>query len=129
MTVITPIPLVPQNPSNLCATCRLVANHDTIQEYYARPLKIATVRGCVLCRYLYEELVVHSFGRLTKDVHLEVTRHGSCLGVVDFNNTVHQFEIFSERKHRRDYTAYPILTYDRSTPKQRDALQKDTCAT
>jgi len=113
MTVIAPIPLVPWNPSSLCATCRLVADHDTTQRYYARPLKIAAVRGCVLCRYFFEELVVYSFGRLTMDVHLEVTRHGSCLSVVDFNNTVHQFEIFTERKHRRDYTMHPTLTYNR----------------
>lgn len=53
MTVITPIPLVPRNPSNLCATCRLVANHDTTQKYYARPLKIAAVRGCVLVSDIY----------------------------------------------------------------------------
>jgi hypothetical protein len=70
-------------------------------------------RGCVLCRYLYDELVVHSFGRPTKDVHLEVTRHGSCLGVVDFSNTVHRLEIFAECEHRQDCTMCTILTYDR----------------
>jgi hypothetical protein len=113
MTVITPTPLVPWNPSSLCATCRLVANHDTTRRYDARPLKIAAVQGCVLCRYFYEELVIHSFGRPTKDVHLEVTRHGSYLSVVDFNNTVHHFEIFTERKHRQDCTMYLTLTYDR----------------
>jgi hypothetical protein len=102
MTVITPTLLAPWSPTSLCATCRLVANHDTTQRYYAKPLKIAAVRGCTLCRYLYEKLVVDSLGRAMKDAYLEVTRHGPCLDVVDFTNTVYRFEIFTERKHNQN---------------------------
>ena len=98
MAVLTSTFLVPWNTTNLCATCRLVAKHDTTQRYYAKSLKIAAARGCTLCRYFYEELVVGFLGRSFEDAHLEVARHGPCLAVIDFSNTLHQFEIFTERR-------------------------------
>jgi hypothetical protein len=45
MTVITPIPLVPWNPSSLCATCRLVVQRSNLNMAYlvqARPDDRAT---------------------------------------------------------------------------------------
>jgi hypothetical protein len=91
-----PTLLVPWASDALCVLCRVIARSATAPiNVSEQQLKTSAARGCALCRFFYEELVMNSFRSPERHAYLEVTRRNDDITVIDQNDKRHHFEVYS----------------------------------
>lgn len=87
--------LVPWTGSTLCAFCCDILCSGAVASCAVKMLKISAARGCGLCRFLYEELVVTNLPTSTSDSKLEFRNEDGCIEIVDQEHRRHRYEIYS----------------------------------
>ena len=95
MEAAPPTLLVPRTPGALCEFCETLATADCRIEYPQKHLKLSAARGCALCRMLFEELICNLVTIDFFKSSLALTRQHGDIQILDFNETLHNFELFS----------------------------------
>lgn len=100
MPLDVPMLTIPWAEGTLCALCRTLREGSCVLKYTEKTLRISAARKCALCRFFFEDIVRQTLRAAAGPADIEISRDGFRVSVLDFNKTVHRFEIYTTNQGR-----------------------------